>query len=275
MNTHELVQYLSKELSDIGHDNPKRTIEELISYHLKCKPLEIYNYPTPKKQIFDSSIKRLLNHEPLQYIIGKVEFYDLTFKCDNRALIPRPETELLIELVIKSNVWVKENPKIIDIGTGSGCIAITLSHLKYQALIEAVDISEPALKLASENAKNHKLENIKFYKSDLLNECLSKKYDIIISNPPYIPTSEWKNLKESVKNYEPRNALDAGISGLKHIENISQHAYQKLSNDGMLFFEIGYNQASNVSEILIRNGFKNIQFFKDYQKIDRMVVANK
>ena len=275
MSIISLVRTFSQMLEKNNQDNPKRTIEELIAYHLDCKPLEIYNHNIENTIDIEKDVKRLLNNEPLQYIIGNVNFFGIEFNCDSRALIPRPETELLIETILDSDIWDQSNPTVLDIGTGSGCIAVSLANTKPQIYLDAVDISLSALELAKENAKKLNLKNIHFYPCNILEDFPPKKYDAVISNPPYIPTKEWENLHTSVKDFEPRNALDAGDSGLEYILEIVKNAHKHLNDNGMIFLEIGYDQSKLVTKILIENGFNNVTLKVDYQGINRVITGNK
>jgi release factor glutamine methyltransferase len=233
------------------------------------------NEPLPDDQnrAFLDALARREKGEPLQYIIGEWDFYGLTFKTDKRALIPRPETERLVEAVIKETKDTKKN--ILDICTGSGCIAITLAVLT-PANITATDISPDALSLAKENAALLNVNNrIRFIRSDLadaLTKSESQSFDIIVSNPPYIPTNELPFLQTEVYGYEPRMALDGGADGLEVYRRLLPQAYQLLKPGGLLFLEIG---PLGVGELAVQNGFENVQILKDYAGLDRIVCTNK
>ena len=271
-----LVQALTQRLQQTGHDNPQRTIEELIAHHLHCKPLEIYNQPPPHPDTLEPHLQRLLNHEPLQYIIGTTHFYGLQFNTDPRALIPRPETEQLIDTILQSPLAQHPNPRLIDVGTGSGCIALTLAHHLPHAIIEAVDTSTDALQLTYENAKKHTLqERITLHHNNLLSDRPDDTYDAIISNPPYIATPHWKTLPPSVKQHEPRAALDAGPHGSECYEALIPDAHRALQPNGHIFLEIGYDQGPLIHRILQRNGFQDIQLKKDLAGHDRILIAKK
>ena len=270
------VNTFSQVLEKNNHDNPTRTIEELIAHHLNCNPLEIYNYSIKDEEIIEAYIQRLLENEPLQYVIGSVNFYGLSFNCDARALIPRSETEILVESVINSKVFKNNHIQIADVGTGSGCIAVTLAKKNRSACIDAIDLSGEALSLARENAKkNDVLENINFINEDLLTKRKDNFYDMVISNPPYISTDEMNELHKSVKDFEPIIALEAGATGLEIYENLVNDAYRVLQSSGSLFLEIGYKLCIPVKELLIHAGFKNIKIIKDYNNHDRVLVAEK
>ena len=273
---HALVQAYTQRLAENGHDNPQRTIEELLAHHLNCKPLEIYNQTTLNESIVETDLNRLLNNEPLQYILGTAHFYGIEFNCDARALIPRPETESLIELILQSDLKDQPTPRLIDVGTGTGCIALTLASHLPNAHLEAVDSSEAALALTGENAEKLDLsKRIVLHHNNLLSERPDDTYDAIISNPPYIATDHWKALAPSVKEFEPRAALDAGPEGTECYEALAPEAWRALKPNGHLFLEIGYDQSNLVQLILQRNGFHAIHLQKDLQGHDRIIHARK
>jgi len=217
-----------------------------------------------------SNLEERKRHRPLAYIIGNQEFYGRTFIVNESTLIPRPETELLIENIV--NITNKEKVEtILDIGTGSGAIAITLA-LETKSNITAVDVSKETLKVAIKNAENLSA-NVKFVLSDLFKN-INNKFDLIVSNPPYIKSSVMKTLEQEVKNYEPILALDGGNDGLYFYKEIINKAPNFLNNNGYLAFEIGYDQAQEVKELL-KYKFKDIQVIKDYNKNDRIIIAKK
>ena len=227
-------------------------------------PLEyLEKYGNPSKE----NIKRLNNGEPVQYIIGNVSFYGNIIDVEKRVLIPRFETEELVENTIKYIKKYNYN-SIVDIGTGSGCIAITIKKIFPSMLVDAVDISKDALALAQSNSiKNDTLIN--FYEGNLLNP-LNKKYDIIISNPPYIAYDE--EIMDIVKNNEPHLALYADNNGLYYYEEILKNVYNYINKNGLIAFEIGYDQAEKIKQIVQKylNNY-NIEIKKDMTGKDRMV----
>lgn len=227
-------------------------------------PLEyLEKYGNPSKE----NIKRLNNGEPVQYIVGNVSFYGNIIDVDKRVLIPRFETEELIENTIKYIKKYNYN-SIVDIGTGSGCIAITIKKIFPSMLVDAVDISKDALALAQSNSiKNDTLIN--FYEGNLLNP-LNKKYDIIISNPPYIAYDE--EIMDIVKNNEPHLALYADNNGLYYYEEILKNVSNYINKNGLIAFEISYDQAEKIKQIVQKylNNY-NIEIKKDMTGKDRMV----
>ena len=227
-------------------------------------------------RIFLEKIEQLKNHEPLQYIINKQEFMGLEFYVDENVLIPQPDTENLVEEVIhlsdKSRKNLKKELRILDLCTGSGAIAISLSKLIKNALIYASDISKEALKIAEENS-NRNSANVLFFESDLFKDISNLyKFNIIVSNPPYIEKDIIKTLSEEVKK-EPMLALDGGEDGLDFYRKIAKDAKEYLKENGYLAFEIGYNQKKAVIEILKENGYRNIYSRKDLGGNDRIVVG--
>lgn len=209
--------------------------------------------------------------KPLSAIFGFVDFYGMRFTVNKKVLAPRMETEILVEEVIKASEKIKKC-EILDIGTGSGAISISIAK-NSPAKVTAVDISKQALEVAMQNAKDNGVK-VDFIESDLFQGLKkSKKFDIIVSNPPYIPTEEIETLDEEVKKYDPKLALDGGKDGLDFYRKIIMDAGQHLKKDGLIFFEIGKGQFSSVKKILEKNGFVDIQGLKDYNKIYRVVRA--
>ena len=207
-----------------------------------------------------SLIERRNEKEPVQYITGKTYFYGLEFFCDKFVLIPRFDTEVLVEEVIKR---APKNCELLDLCTGSGCIAICVKH--------ASDISKEALLIAAKNKDKHNLD-INFIQSDLF-ENIDKKFDIIVSNPPYIPTKVISELEDKVKDFEPKGALDGGEDGLDFYKEIAKEAVNYLKDESILIMEIGFDQGEDVSDILHDNGYKNIEVIKDLNGLDRVVYA--
>lgn len=204
---------------------------------------------------------------PLQYAIGKWNFYGYDFIVDSNVLIPRPETEILVEEILKQS---KEGSKILDIGTGSGAIAISLKKEKETLHITASDISLDSLNIAIKNAKEIDAE-IKFIHSDLF-ENIYDKFDIVVSNPPYLTEEEYLHVDKLLYN-EPKLALVGGELGYEIYERIIEDAKTYLEKNGKLFFEIGYTQANKISELLSKNGYNNIKVIKDYSGLDRIVIG--
>ena len=221
-----------------------------------------------KAEEFFRLIERRSKRIPLSYVIGTRDFFGLTFKVDENVLIPEQETELLVEEVIKYS----EGKSVLDMCTGSGCIAISIALFGKPSKVAASDISEKALEVARENAKSLKSGEISFIQGDMF-ENVTDKFDIIVSNPPYIETGEIDELMPEVRDYIPRLALDGDIDGLKFYRIISKEAVKKLNKNGRIFYEIGYNQSRAVASILLENGFTDVKIMKDYSGLDRIVMA--
>lgn len=223
---------------------------------------------------YENCIKELIKGKPLQYITNKQEFMGLDFYVDENVLIPQPDTEILVEKAIEIAETTQKN-KILDMCTGSGCIAISLAKKINNAQIIAVDISNNALNVANKNAINNNVENkIKFINSDMFNN-IEEKFDIIVSNPPYIETETINKLEIEVQN-EPHLALDGGIDGLKFYKIIANNAFKYLNENGYLLLEIGYNQQNSVTQLLQDIGkYKNIETVKDLGGNYRVVIARK
>lgn len=225
--------------------------------------------------VYLKSLERLKNHEPIQYILENQEFMGFNFYVDKNVLIPQPDTENLVEEVI--NVIEKNNlkyPKILDLCTGSGAIAISLAKLVKKSIVYGSDISCEALKIAENNSVSNQA-NVLFMKSDMFKNIFKEyKFNVIVSNPPYIETKVIKTLDKDVQN-EPILALDGGEDGLKYYREIAENAKKYLEDDGFLALEIGYNQKEKVEKILKENDYRNIYSRKDLAGIIRVIVAQK
>lgn len=220
-----------------------------------------------EKRCMDEWIAKRQKHIPLQYITGHREFMGLDFLVNENVLIPRFDTELLVEEVCRYS----RGKRVLDVCTGSGCIAVSVAVLGGAKKVDALDISAAALKLAEENAKRLQAD-VAFYESDLF-AGIEGKYDCIVSNPPYIESGEIENLAAEVAGFEPRLALDGGEDGLDFYRRIIGQAKKHLPAGGMLFFEIGYNQGEAVLELLRSNGYGRKSLKKDFAGLDRVVSA--
>lgn len=209
---------------------------------------------------------------PLQYVLGFEVFYGYTFNVDENVLIPRPETELLVERCIEL-LKGKETPTILDIGSGSGAISITLGKEIPKSKVLGVDISEGALEVAKKNKELNNAVNVKFMKSDILSMVEYKNFDLIVSNPPYIPDYEYEELENKVLKNEPKLALTAPNNGLYFYEEISREAPNYLTTNGYLAFEIGYNQGEAVKKLMEKNNFVGVEVYYDYANLERMVIG--
>ena len=221
--------------------------------------------------VFKKYLKRRSRHEPIAYILEEKEFWSKKFAVNKSTLIPRPETELLVEKLLK--IYKGKKISIIDIGTGSGCILISLLNNLKQSTGVGIDISPNAILVAKKNALKHKLKNrIKFINKSL-NTIFVKKFDLVVSNPPYIEKKDIKNLSNDIKRYEPRIALDGGNDGLDVIKKVIYKSKNILKINGTLALEIGKGQIKKVSNILIDNNFRIKNVIEDYKTNVRCVLA--
>jgi release factor glutamine methyltransferase len=221
---------------------------------------------------FRRMVARRAAHEPLAYIIGRKEFFSLDFEVTPAVLIPRPDTETLVEAALKF-LATREQARILDIGTGSGAITIALAMNALDARIVATDISEDALEVARHNAIRHRCEDrIEFVRADLFPEGDSR-FDLIVSNPPYIADSDLETLQPEIRLHEPRLALAAGPDGLAFYRRIAAECRAHLNSDGAVMVEIGAGQAFAVEALFRRAGFSNIDAIRDLARVERVIVV--
>jgi len=268
----EIINWAADLLNSKDIENSKLDSEYIISHVLRMSRLELNLHQEDEVaendlSLIQSMISRRGKNEPLQYILGETDFYGLTFIVNEHVLIPRPETELLVEKIIKENPTAEE---ILEIGTGSGAIAIALAANIRNVKIMAVDISNEALQIARENAAKNNV-NINFCSSDVF-ENVTGKYDMIVSNPPYISEIVYETLPDEIKKYEPKNALLADQEGIYFYQKILQQAKEYLTEKGKIYFEIGYNLSESIKKVAKENGFRNIETVKDLNGFDRMMV---
>ena len=294
MTIKDLIKYGKDELDANNIDESILKTRLLLEYVLNKKREYIMIHldeeiGIDKESLFKSYIKRLVNNEPIQYIIKKQEFMGLEFLVNENVLIPRSDTEVLVENVINlvknnynnfinnENIENNENKEIniLDMCTGTGAIIISLAKYldKYNINFYASDVSKKAIEVAKENAINNNVE-ITFIESDLFSNINDIKFDLIVSNPPYIEKNVIKSLDENVKK-EPILALDGGVDGLDFYRNISKDSKKYLNKNGYLCYEIGYNQKESVTKILRENGYIDITCIKDYSNNDRVIVSRK
>ena len=223
---------------------------------------------------FEQLVARREKYEPMQYILGKAEFYGLDFKVNKNVLIPRPDTEILVERVID---FIGDKPcTLLDIGTGSGCIPITVAVNCKNVAAYTVDVSEDATKVAMSNAKlNGVEERVTFLNMDILKDFPDIQVDCVVSNPPYIEENVIPTLMNDVKDYEPVIALSGGKDGLVFYRRIAEKSFDIIKSGGLIAFEVGHKQAYEVEEILKNNGFTKTEIIKDLAGINRVVTAIK
>lgn len=279
MNIYEILKLLNE--NETYKSVTKQEAISILCHVLNCDKVFIYtcsDYELAKEK--EEKFFELLNDralgKPLQYLKGYQEFMSLKFEVGPDVLIPRQDTEILVEYIIdyikRSN---KKGVKVLDIGTGSGCINISILYYLEDVFATAIDISNKALDIAKRNAHNLGVsDRVSFINSDLFEQLDRNKqtFDIIVSNPPYILSDDIENLQIEVKKHEPLTALDGGADGLKYYKEIIRQAHNFLVKDGILAFEVGINQAQAVSE-LMNYKYKNVCVYKDLSNIDRVVVG--
>ena len=283
MTISEIQKHFRDALSPIYGEREARSITKLVletelelsSVHLTFERFRLLTQP--QQQRLQLILERLLKHEPVQHILGEADFYGLKFKVNKNVLIPRPETEELVEWAISLiKITGGEGLHILDIGAGTGCIPIALAKTLKLANIEACDVSEEALQLAAENNVLN-ATNVRFFKLDILIEPLTEdSYDLIISNPPYIAQSEREDLAPHVINFEPHLALFAPTEdALIFYKSIAKKASSALKNGGILLFEINEAKGPEVVELLTGFGYREIELRKDLSGKDRMIKGVK
>jgi release factor glutamine methyltransferase len=283
----KLIQWTTTYFKEQGVSEPRASAEILLAHVLSVDRLSLYlNYDRPlgaaELAAFKEFIKRRLEGEPVQYVTGTKEFWSLPLRVSPAVLIPRPETELLVEAFLdflRKRRLEETCPSIIDLGTGSGAIAIALARELSLATVVAADLSLAALQLARENARKHQVaERIHFVCSDLFSgiRMAGAGFDAVVANPPYVRHSEFDLLPREIRNHEPREALDGGPDGLAAIRLIIQQAPAFLNRSGVLVLEIGAGQAEQVSDLILLSGrYQSHRFIPDYSGIDRVLVAER
>lgn len=266
-----VIREAAKQLA--SSETPLLDARVLLSYVTKTDARTLFRELTPdEKARFDELIRRRAAGEPVAYIVGEKEFMGYTFRLNRDCLIPRPDTETVVEHIIEHNTL--PSPKILDLCCGSGCIGLSLALFIKGARVTLCDISEGALEMTRENSKLHSLDDrTEAVRLDVLSDPLPEGFDIIVSNPPYIPSAVTDGLE--VARTEPRLALDGGTDGLDFYRAITPKAFSALAHGGLLAYEIGFDQGESVSAILAENGFKNIIVKKDYGGNPRLVCGEK
>jgi release factor glutamine methyltransferase len=226
---------------------------------------------------FDQLISRRANREPLQYVLGEWEFFGLPIKVGPEALIPRPETETLVEQALREAAKMSTAISILDIGTGTGCIAIAIAKHLPHAFVVGIDVSSGTVELAKENARLLAISNVSFHSADILSEDLVNsvpaRFDLIVSNPPYISRSDFDTLEPELRNYEPRFALTDESDGLTFYKRIAELVPRLLTEHGRLLLEIGYDSSKIVEKILRDSGLEVLRIANDLARIPRVIVS--
>ena len=274
-----IIQRATKFLTENKIDNARLDAEILLAHVLNENRIYIYinselTLNEQQCKIYNSFIKRRAKHEPLAYIIGHKEFMNLDFIVTDEVLIPRPETEILVEETVERLKKFSDMLNIADIGIGSGAIGISILKLLINAHLDAVDISTSAIEIAKLNAVNHYVEDrINFHIGNLLSPLTGKKFNAIVSNPPYIPNFVIDSLQPEISNYEPRIALDGGADGLKFYRQLINDSPNLLIDGGFLAVEIGINQSNEIKNLIKNNEhFNHVEIINDLAGIERVMI---
>lgn len=276
MTVLEVIQSATGYLEKNGVEDARLNAEHLLAHALgKKKRLDLYlEFDRPLSDADRAPLRDLVRERaqgrPLQHLLGTTEFFGREFLCDARALVPRPETEQLVELVLAARPAA--NVRILDVGTGSGVIAVTLALALSEAAVTAIDASRDALALARENAARL-AANVAFVEGDLL-PAEPVKFDVIVANLPYIPSADIATLSREVQR-DPHAALDGGADGLDLVRRLIVEGAARLASDGLMFLEIGHDQAAPVVEIFTAEGYREAASHRDYPGIERFVSARR
>ncbi len=285
-NIVDLLNDSSKMLSEKGIENARLNAEQLLRHTLGINRVDLYlnqdRYLTQTEAAaFKRCLKRRADREPLQYILGEAEFMSLPFVVDENVLIPRPETEILVEKTIqmcKEKFASKDQIEVLEFGTGSGCISVSLAKYLENARITSLDISRDALKVAEKNAGLNGVDDrIQFINQDCTSSKIANyfpdKFDVLVSNPPYVSPTDFEDLPEEIKKYEPAVALSDNRDGLSFYRKIAELSPELIKTSGFLMLELGLGQAVAVKEIFVKTSFNNINIFQDLNEIDRILFC--
>lgn len=273
MNIKEVLSWASEKLG-AEVDSPFLDAQVLLMHTLDCNKAYLfahsdYELETNQWLEYQNKVVQRMSLKPVQYIVNSQEFMGFDFYVDERVLIPRPDTEILVEQIIKEKI---NQPRILEIGVGSGAIAIALDLLIKDSKVFGIDISEKALEVANRN--NKKLNaDVTFLQGDLFQPVENEKFDIIVSNPPYIGFEEYNSLERNVKDFEPKLALYADHQGMYFYEKIIEESFDFLSKSGILAFEVGYSQSELVKRLMLKRGFTAIKIIQDLAGVNRVVVG--
>lgn len=282
--TRRLLGWMSDYLTQKGVDSPRVVAEKLLAHSFNCERMRLYmevERPASKEELttIRGLLKRAAQHEPLQYLFGEETFFTRSFEVGRETLIPRPCTETLVEAVLhecklrgRDQAW-----SVADVGTGTGCIAITLALGLPNATVVATDLEQSILDLAARNAARHGVEQRIAFRLGSLFEPLAEgeRFDVICSNPPYIPDEEWEAVHPNVKNYEPARALRGGADGLAFVRPLIEGACDRLTDDGLLAIEIAARTANEVIDLARSSGFARAQILADHEGLPRVLLAHR
>ena len=273
----DLINWAESYFKEKGFENPRSEIEWLLRAVLKCNRMDVYlrfEEPLSQSQLatLRSWVKRRLEREPLQYITGFCDFYGREFSVNEHVLIPRPETERLIDTALEK-VKGLDSPSILDIGAGTGCIATTLGLEIPGSTILGIDVSEDAIGIANKNKEKLEAENVSFQKMNILEQQPEGEFDVLVSNPPYIPKGEMDGLMKDVKDFEPTVALTDQKDGLIFYERFAEVGKEVVKSSGWIILEVGLeDHPSAVKNIFSESGFPDTELIKDYNGDDRVLV---
>jgi release factor glutamine methyltransferase len=275
-----LLEAAKNTLETRGIHDARLNVERLLSQVLRVRRTQLYaNYDRPIESSelddFNALLERRLAHEPLQYILGETEFMGLPVYLNSSVLVPRPETELLVEKTLETiKSRGNEQVEILDVGTGSGIIPVALTHFAGNAVVTSIEISALALETAARNIQPHGFTRISLHHEDVFSDFLpGKTFDIIVSNPPYISAEDFERLDPEIRDFEPRVATTDGGDGYAVIKRVIEVAAGKLKPNGSLLLEIAYNQSGETERIARKHGFSKVEFFNDFSGIPRIMRA--
>jgi len=274
----QLLSSIALLLSDAGRDEAQLKAELLLAHVMGVGRLDLFADPrraltSGARAALDRLVARVAAGEPLQYVLGETQFYGRWFRSDPRALIPRPETEELVQAVLEdTDLWCRQEPLVVDVGTGTGCIALSIAAERPAARVRAVDISPAALELARENEQRLGLAGrVAWQAGDLLAGCAADTLDAVVSNPPYVASAEIETLALEIRAHEPRLALDGGPDGLHLVARLVDESFAALRSGGTLWLEIGDGQAAAVRRLMVARGFGRTRARRDLGGHERIV----
>lgn len=276
----EILDKSTAFLNEKRIESPRLNADLLMAHVLSCKRLDLYlmfDRPLKEDELekYREFIRRRIKFEPLQYIVGSVDFFGLNISVSPAVLIPRPETELLVEIIIEENKEL-QCPKILDLGSGSGNISIALAKALPDSRVFALDISKESIEVAKNNALENGIENIEFINSDMF-DFMSysshnhREFDLIVSNPPYVSESDYKTVQEEILRYEPSIAVTDFSDGYKFHSEIIKNAGKMLKPSGKVYLEMALGQDELLKDMMIEEGYSGVEIYKDYSKICRFI----
>ena len=280
--TRKLLDWLRGALKDKGVDDARLCAEMLVAHVIGCQRLRLYmevDRPASPEELtkLRDLAKRALSHEPVQYLVGEASFYGISLKADKRALIPRPETQTLVDEAVAAIKTIEDRSALVaDVCTGSGCVAIAIAQQAPIALVHATDIDGDALELAGENIERTGVgERVSTFQGDLLDALPpGEPYDVIVSNPPYIPDDEWGEVASNVKDFEPTHALRGGVDGLDVVRPLIAQAVDRLHPGGLLAIEVASARADEALALVVADGrYRDARIVRDFTGRPRVVRA--